>query len=355
MDDMPRRVVARYDPSLDVRVVRSTPLHYADGASAQDDRPAHVRAGSSLCWAGGRIVVVQDDSNFIALVDPRSGEVVPVTLPAGAGGRRQFDDVRGNKADKLDLEAVVTIGETPSELVVAFGSGSTPHRESILVMRGLSLIGSGATVSLFPAPAFYAGLRAELEFAGSELNIEGAMHIRVDGADRVRLFNRGNGAARGDLTAVNSSADVDATALLAHLEHAVTVESPRPTRIVHYDLGHIDGSVLTFTDVATVPTKDATGALRFIYVAAAEASPDAVRDGPVAGCAVGVAIERDEGIEARWTILRDASQNVFTGKVEGIALDRHTPGRAFLVVDRDTPSSASELLEVEVTDLLLDR
>ena len=105
---MTRRVVARHDPRLIARVVARWPLRYADGADAAVDRPAHVRAGSSLAWVGDRLVVVQDDANFLALVDPRDASVQVTTLPAAAGGTRQFDDGRGNKRLKMDLEAVAS-------------------------------------------------------------------------------------------------------------------------------------------------------------------------------------------------------------------------------------------------------
>jgi hypothetical protein len=344
----PAWVVANYDSTLSARIARGVSLHYAEGASETEDRPAHVRAGSSLAWAGDRLVIVQDDSNFVALVDPGSGEVVSFALPAGAGGKRQFDDVRGNKSHKLDLEAVVTIRQRQPELTLAFGSGSTNRRESILVMRELHRVGTGTrpSISMHSASAFYEALRARPGFAGSELNVEGVVHIELPGRDLVRLFNRGNGAARGDLRAVNASADVDLNRLLAHLEHPSAVPAPLPSGITQYDLGNIDGCPLSFTDVAILPLNPHAKSRRIVYVAAAEASPDAVRDGPVAGCAVGIVTADLGEMDARWTILRDMAGNVFAGKVEGIALDPLIMGRAYLIVDRDTPTTPSELLEV---------
>src|SRR3712207_3817046 len=92
-----QRVLARHDPALETRVVRRLPMRYAAGADATLDRPAHVRAASGLVWHGPRLVVVQDDTNFLALVDPATGLAESIALPAGEGGRRQFDDGRGNK------------------------------------------------------------------------------------------------------------------------------------------------------------------------------------------------------------------------------------------------------------------
>src|SRR5829696_7409339 len=118
---------ARHDPALTARVVRSVPLLYAEGACAPLDRPAHVRSASGIARVAGRVAVIQDDANFVALIDPETGFAHAVTLPAGEGGVRQFDDLRGNKRFKLDLECCVTVDDDDGqEMLLAFGSGSLP-------------------------------------------------------------------------------------------------------------------------------------------------------------------------------------------------------------------------------------
>ena len=77
-------VSARASPSVAAVVVTRAPLHYAEGADASIDRPAHVRAGSSLAWVPGGIALVQDDANFIAVVDPHDGSARAITMPADA-------------------------------------------------------------------------------------------------------------------------------------------------------------------------------------------------------------------------------------------------------------------------------
>lgn len=94
---------------VSARILRTTPLRYAEGADPALDRPAHVRAASAVARVGGRLAIVQDDANFVALVDPATGLAEAVTLPAGEGGLRQFDDLRGNKRFKLDLESCVLL------------------------------------------------------------------------------------------------------------------------------------------------------------------------------------------------------------------------------------------------------
>src|SRR4051812_18046152 len=217
-------------------IVRSrVPMVYADGADTATDRPPHVRAASGLARIGGHIALIQDDASFIALIDIETGHARALPLPAD-DGVRQFHKARGNKHDKLDLEACVVVDDT----LLAFGSGSLPKRE---VVVGLRLDG-GAEVRVVQASALYAALRAQTQFAGSEMNIEAAVVI----GDRLRLFSRGNGRTSDTRRAVNASCDVELRQLLAHLEAPDHLPTPMPTNVIVYELGSLEGVPLGITD-----------------------------------------------------------------------------------------------------------
>src|SRR5689334_373820 len=145
---------AVFDPELQVVVRERRALHYRDGADPSIDRPAHVRSASGVVRQGGRLAIVQDDTSFLALVDGDDVHALP--LPHSFEGARQFDDGRGNKKHKLDLEACVMVGDA----LIGFGSGSTRARERILVVR------EGAP-RLVDASSLYAMLRARADFSGS--------------------------------------------------------------------------------------------------------------------------------------------------------------------------------------------
>jgi len=327
---MPPIIHAIADPALTARVVRSLPLLYAKGADPALDRPAHVRSASGLVRVDGQIAVIQDDANFIALIDPATGLARPVTLPAGEGGLRQFDDVRGNKRYKLDLESCVTIGDpSGGEMLVAFGSGSTPMREKVVIVRRVA--SDEPEVRVVDASALYAVLRANPDFAGSEMNIEGA----VAAAGGLRLFNRGNGAPADGLLPVNATCDLDLAAFLAYVDDSAAARPPSPRNVAQFDLGAIDGFPLTFTDAAVFG-----GAI--LFAAAAEASPDATHDGPVAGCAIGILRDGD----ARYAVVQNADGSRYPGKIEGILPEGNDPARLLAVIDRDDPAAPSELLEL---------
>ena len=326
-------VTATRDDSITAVVVEQRALSYAEGADAATDRPAHVRAGSGLAVVPGGIALIQDDANFIAFLPSDGGSPRALTLPAGAGGLRQFDDVRGNKKHKLDLEACVAVDTPTGVLLLALGSGSKRRREQIALVRGWEA-GGDIDVRLVHVPLLYEGLRRERAFAGSELNVEGAIWV----SGRLRLFGRGNGEVRGDLRPVNATCDLDWPALLAHLESPDASPPPTPTNITRYELGALGGVPLTFTDAALRGRS-------VLYAAAAEASPDATRDGQVSGSALGVI---DEAKRARWTPLVDRLGAPYVGKVEGLAAVSGAEDRVYAVLDSDDPATASVLCTVEL-------
>lgn len=321
--------VSSRDSALTATVLTRTPLRYADGADASQDRPEHVRAGSSLTWFGNRLAVIQDDAHFIALIDPKQGRVDAMPLPAGEEGLRQFDDLRGNKRYKLDLEACLSVPSPTGDMLLAFGSGSKKRRESVVRMSASGFI------ETIEAHELYHRFREARAFSGSELNLEGAVFI--DGW--VRFFNRGNGENRDGLLPLDASCDVFWAQLEAYLQAPDSVKAPELHRIVQYDLGTLGGIRLTFTDAAKTE-------LGLLYVASAEDSQDAVTDGCVAGSVIGVL---DESSGCRWTELREPDGSLFAGKVEGLCADRNPGGRIFVVIDADDATRPSELCEVALS------
>ena len=321
------------DASLRAVVTSRRPLRHALGSDETDDRPAHVRAGSSLAWIDGQIALVQDDANFVALVDADGGEARVIALPRGEGGWRLFDDARGNKKFKLDLEACVAVSGDDGPTLLAFGSGSKRRRRQVVALDRFRY--DTPRVRVTDATTFYERLEEESTFAGSDMNIEG-----VVGVDRgaLRFFGRGNGKVRRDLRPVNATCDVDLEALLDYLEDAGRAHPPAPGHVVEYALGALDGIPLGFTD-ATVCGADV------LYAATAEASADAAVDGPVAGSVLGV-IE-DNG-RVRFATITDHTGMALREKVEGVLLSPTLSRRAYVVIDADDATRPSELCEVEL-------
>jgi hypothetical protein len=318
---------AKRDPALKAIVQRRVPLFYSQGADPAIDRPAHVRGGSSLSWLDDKLAVVQDDANFLVFIDPESLIVEAITLAAGEAGARQFDDLRGNKRFKLDLEACTTVPTSNGDLFLAFGSGSTARREQILIVQA----STPCNPTLKQASALYAQLRACTLFSGSELNIEGTMFLE----GQLRLFNRGNGKPDNDLLPVNATVDLEWDSFLAYLDTPEEQPPPALQNICQYDLGNLHGLNLSFTDVTVTPKG-------IIFSAAAEDSPDVTSDGRVTGSVLGI-LDADP----RWIELRTPDDSLFTGEVEGVCAFRNEENRLWIVIDADDPTLPCELCEVE--------
>jgi hypothetical protein len=322
------------DPALSAIVTDRFPLHYAEGPGSDIDRPGWVRSGSGLAWVPTGLAMVQDDANFIAVHDPGTGLTRSIVLPAGEGGLRQFDDVRGNKRYKLDLEACVAVVEDGGgTILLCFGSGSTDQREHVVMVDRWEK--EPPRVRLVSTPELFRILRRETAFAGSELNIEGAVQL----GNALRLFSRGNGAPRDGRQPVNATCDLDLDALLGHLRNPMGGAPPAPTGVVQYRLGAIDGVALGFTDASV---RGST----VLFTATAEISPDATQDGPVVGSAVGLISAAGT---ARWAPLTDARGELVAIKVEGLADVPDGEDGLYIVLDGDDPGAASELCRVALT------
>jgi hypothetical protein len=239
---------------------------------------------------------------------------------------RQFDDSRGNKGSKLDLEACLVVDEDGVPAFLAFGSGSTDRRERVVRVRGLG--GDDAEVDYLDASKFYAALRAAEGFAPGRMNLEGV--VAMPNGD-LCFLSRGNGAADGEVRPVNGVAMVGSEALLAHLDAPDRKDVPAIGEVFQLDLGTLDGVPLGITDgVAT--------SAGILFSAAAEASPNAVDDGPVTGSAIGL-IGVDG--EIRWAPVVEPDGRTARVKVEGILL---AGGVLYGVVDDDDHAAPSMLL-----------
>jgi hypothetical protein len=292
-----------------------------EAADAAADLDGHVRAGSGLRRWGERVVVVQDDVNALALLEEGAGVVTPLLLPAGEGGRRSFSAARGDKAAKMDLEACVVL---PDGRLVALGSGSTPARERLVV------VDAARSARVVDGGALYAGLRARVEFAGSELNIEGAA---VSG-DKLLLFQRGNGAASGELKPCNAVGELSLGGFVAWLDGAEAAPGLLSSRQVA--LGSVRGVPYGFTDAAALPDG------RVAVLVGAEDSPDTYQDGEVLGAKLGF-LDGEGAVLAEIVDHQGAPTRL---KLEGLDFVGFGPGGAleFLVVaDMDDPSQPALL------------
>jgi hypothetical protein len=310
----------RENPQLAPRLEHVAALLYADGGAVTEDRVGHVRSASALRRFGDRLLIVQDDVRALALRD-HDGHVEAVLLRPGAGGRRTFDAERGNKRLKLDLEACLSL---PDGRAVIFGSGSAVERERLVLAH------PDRAPRIKPAAEFYRALRSVREFVGPALNLEGAV---CDG-DRVRLFQRGNGASGGAAT-VNAVGDLPLDGFLAWLDADGPV--PQLQSVLQVDLGGVKGVAYGFTDGAVMNDG------RIAFVACAEASADVVSDGPVLGVRFGI-IDRNLTVEV--AEVADSDSQASRIKLEGIEARPNDSRRFDVVADLDCPDDPALIGEL---------
>lgn len=326
MSPVPRQAIK--DHSLTAKITGRIPLVYCEGPSPDADRPAFVRAASGLGAFREYLIAVQDDANWLALIDA-DRQVHALPLPRGPGGARLFDDRHGNRHDKVDLEACVIKRADQGFELVAFGSGTAPQREWVL--RGMctdparAAEGKGFEARFCKAADFYASLHDNRDFSGGSVNIEGAAALDDD---CIMLMQRGNAGPHDGGEAVDATALLSWRELRAFLDGSGPV--PRLREVTRYDLGCLDNVRLTFSDAE----KLADG--RILYSASAE-DPDNDR---IAGSVLGV-IDADGS--ARWTEIEAEDGTPFRNKIEGLTIDPKDPAEVCFVIDDDDANAPSEL------------
>jgi hypothetical protein len=320
------------DPTLSARILSRKTLHYEHGADAALDRPAHVRAASAIARYRDQLAIIQDDASFIALLDPRTDRIRDIPLPRGPGGARLFDKGRGNKQHKLDLESCFVVERPQGPMLIALGSGSSSARETIVLGEQLE---STPVIHTLRLPRLYAALRAHPSFLRNELNLEGALLID----QHVRLFQRSNGTSLSKLPASCASCDLSWPVFAALLEAPESAPVPALENVRHYALGEIAGTRLTFTDATPLTAQ------RTLFLASAEASPDAIEDGEVHGTALGV-LQSDASV--RMCLLLDEQGEPCRDKAEGLCLSPENPAELLVVFDPDDPDRPAELARVRM-------
>jgi hypothetical protein len=324
------------EPRWTAKVITAHDMTYRDGPSDDDDRPEHVRAASGLSAFREYIAVIQDDANWLALIDADQ-QVTAVPLPPSPAGDRVFSKKRGNQDDKYDLEACVTVRSGDDHELVGFSSGSRLGREWVLRVREPE--GGGELKAEFtPASAFYAAMRDNLAFSGAGLNIEGALALDDD---RIRLFQRGNADACDGLEPVDATADFSWAALCEHLSAPQQHPAPVLENLRTYDLGTSDGVRLTFSDAEHL------GGGRVLFSASAEDPAS----GEIRGSVLGI-IEANGS--ARWTHLCDTDGGPFSGKIEGLTLDAKDQRKIYFVIDDDDEETPSRIFHAEVSEEMLE-
>src|SRR5262245_1648929 len=250
------------------RNITLTKVRQLDISATTPGRPLHLSAASGLACINSFIYVVADDELHLAVFRANSSE--PGHLVRLFEGELPACKV-DRKKQKADFEALTLLPSYegfPHGALLAFGSGSRPNRR-LGALLGLDAQGA---VRGSPQVVDCSTIFASLEEEFPALNIEGAV---VSGAE-LRLFQRGNQRhSKNAIIRFELSEFLDA--LSSKQTAAIT-----PLFINTFDLGHVEGIPLCFTDAAALP--DGT----MVFTAVAENTDDNYKDGACAGAAVGI-------------------------------------------------------------------
>lgn len=294
-------------PPLPAELVRSLAV------AAHPRGQPHLSAASGLVCAHGRVYVVADDEQHLAVFDDVQQPGALHRLDAGGLPRAPA----ARKRRKRDFEALFLLHQgRGAQALVALGSGSlAPRCRAVVVALDASGVPQPRAQVWDMAPLLQP-LRARL----GAVNIEGAF---VQG-DAFVLLNRGADDNAGNLALHYRRAALrDA---VAGVRSAVAPQMVRP-----FALGRLDGVELGFTDAAALPGGG------WLYSAAAEARAGSVADGPCPGSVVGCV-----DAEGRQGAQRRLAQPL---KVEGLAVRRRGGGLDLcLVTDADDAQQPSLLL-----------
>ena len=230
------------------------------------------------------------------------------------------------KALKPDLEALVRLPSFPGYppgALLALASGSRPNRRTGVVLE----LDESGRIAREPRPYDLTSLYSSLESRFPALNIEGAVVI----GDELVLLQRG------------SKAQSESALISFPLPEIFRATNPETanlspiaaSRVQSFDLGAIEGALLSFTDGAALPDG------RIVFSAVAENTEDSYLDGPCLGAAIGI-IGTDGRVEIMFRLEP-------TEKVEGVHAtvdgDRIS---LLLVTDADDANVPAKLLGAEI-------
>lgn len=316
------RLAARA-PSVHASLEHCHPLLYTADDSRDLDRPGFVRSASGMERFGNGLAILQDDLNSVGLVNG-SGETRYLDLPKAETEPRRFEHARGNLHLKADYEAAFVLERDDEQVLYAFGSGTLPARERIVIVPS-----SGAARRL-EASAFYQALRAAPDFAGGRLNLEAA-EVR---GEWLLLLQRGN-AERG---IQNALAGIRLADFLAWSEGRSA--PPRVAWVQRYDLGEASGVGYGFSGLSAL--RDG----RLVFTASAEGEGSARGTGAIIGSRLGLLADG----AAWWAPIVTTDGALATIKVEGVVPDPDDPRRYLITTDPDDPGEPALICIARLSD-----
>lgn len=226
-----------------------------------------IKAASGLVKIENTFYVIADDEVSLAEFKFEGGtrarylKLLEKQLPR---------DTAERKKQKPDWESLLQLSLTQDrKILLAVPSGSTENRMAGAFVR-LDKAGH-VDENYNPAMVDFSEIYKSLKTQIAELNIEGACVLN----DRLKFFQRGNGAEGR-----NAIIDIDLAGFCNDLANAASIKAQHILAVTEYNLGHLDGHKLDFTDACAVNDK-------IWFLAVAEESQSTYEDGQYYGAIIG--------------------------------------------------------------------
>ena len=209
------------------------------------------------------------------------------------------DLYREPKSIKRDFECATFITWNEKEYLLAFGSGSTPLRDNLLMIHTTEF----TDCRILPLHHFYEGLRKLTRTKTEAWNIEGV----TTELDFLYLLNRGN----------NMILNFRISELIQFLTDA---SSPFPTTSYHsVRLPFIKNHEAKLSGACTLDSH------HLLFSATVEDTPEWSKDGPVWGSFIGIYSLRQSIVTATY-LLQDETGAPLKEKIESLSMVRNSPG-----------------------------
>lgn len=272
---------------------------------------------------GNGLAIIQDDINSVGVVGG-SGVTGYLDLPKAETEPRRFEYDRGNLHLKADYEAAFVLERDDEQVLYAFGSGTLPARERIVIVP------SAGEARRLEAGAFYDELRAATDFSGGSLNLEAA-EVR---GEWLLLLQRGS-VERG---IQNALAGVRLADFLAWSEGRG--RAPKVDWVRRYELGRTSGVGYGFSGLSAM--RDG----RLVFTASAEGGGSPHANGAIVGSRLGVLTQG----EAWWAPIVTQDGELATLKVEGVVPDPDDPRLYLVTTDPDDPGEPALICTARLSD-----
>ncbi|MDQ3292376.1 MAG: hypothetical protein M3Q05_13895 [Bacteroidota bacterium] len=291
---------------------------------------SNLPSASGLEVIGDKLYIIGDDSPLLYQLQANTWELTQ-TYPLLE--TEHFATGRIPKSLKPDLECLTSFIFNDITYLLAFGSGSTPMRNTGYLVKMADSPEESPFVQAISLNPLYQALQADTTVtAGGSLNLEAA----ATSPENLYLFQR----------SVNNGPDALLTfslpAFMNYLQHP-SHNLPEYT-VVSLQLPQINGYKAGFSGASYFDNK-------LFVTASVENTNDAYLDGEVLGSFAGYIPVNQNSEPTFYTArLRDGTGQFYSGKVESISIlqkEENDQYQAFAITDND--NGQSEIFELKLT------